>query len=139
MARLERLSALLRVTSLTGPDPDWSAFWPGIRRRIVTEGSRPWREAWWRGLVWPLRAIPRLALGGAVAGLLVMGAVVWKTGLRDPLAPPLGIVLSAVEIAASDGSVLVFSSPEEEMTVIWVIGLEPGADQSRLAPQGVDV
>ncbi len=126
VSRLERLQGLLRSTLTAVPDPDWIGFWDGIRRRIASERPRPWREAWgW---------YPRLAFGGAVAGLLLLAALLWPIGPLEGPAPVAGVVVNAVETTHPDGNVMVFSSPEDDMTVIWVFGLEPAGDQSLIRP-----
>lgn len=133
-ARLERLRRLLSATLQAVPEPDWTGFWDGVRRRTLTASPAPWREAWGAGLWRPIRWSPRLALGGALAGLLLLSGVLWQ--VRPPGSPglPRGVVVSAVETVHPDGNVMVFASPEDEMTVIWVFGLDQPADQSRLGP-----
>ena len=127
VSRLERLRGLLRSTLTAGPDPDWTGFWDGVRGRIRSERPRPWREAWgW---------YPRLALGGAVAGLLVLAALLWPMGPPEGPARPGGVVVNTVETAHPNGNLMVFSSPEDDMTVIWVFGLEqPQGDETRIVP-----
>lgn len=121
---LERLKGLVGSTLLSAPDPDWSGFWGGVRHRILTE--RPRREGW--GLY------PRLALGGALAGLLLMAAALWPRGPQEiPILRP-GVVVNAVETAQPEGNLMVFTNPEDEMTVIWVFGLDQPGDQSRIRP-----
>lgn len=136
-SRLERLRKLVHATLAAGPDPDWSGFWGGVRRRILTESPRPWREAWWGGVWRQISWRPRLALGGALAGLLLMAAALWPRGPQEtPMLPPT-VVVTAVETAHPEGNLAVFSSPEDEMTVIWVFGLDQPADQSRIRPVGL--
>lgn len=131
-ARLERLATLLRGTFPEAPEPDWSGFWTGIRTRIVVTPRRTWREALAQWVWWPAGRYPRVALGGALAGFLLLASVLWQYGLQErPLFPP-GVVVSAVEALHPNGSVMVFASPEDEMTVIWVFGLDQPADQSQL-------
>lgn len=123
---LERLRGLLRSTLTVGPDPEWARFWDGIRGRIRSGRPRPWREAWgW---------YPRLALGGAVAGGLLLAALLWPMGPPERPAGPAGVVVNTVETAHPDGNVMVFSSAEDEMTVIWVFGLDQPADESLIRP-----
>jgi anti-sigma factor RsiW len=138
-ARLERLATLLRATFPEAPEPDWSGFWPGIRTRIVAMPRRTWREALARWVWWPAGRYPRFALGGALAGFLLLASVLGQYGLQErPLFPP-GVVISAVETLHPNWSVMVFSSPEDEMTVIWVFGLDQPSDQSQLGRPGVRI
>lgn len=122
VSQLERLRGLLRAALTVGPDPDWTGFWEGVRGRLVAERPKPWRNAW----AW----YPRLALGGALAGLLVLAGVLSQSGHREVLLAPPGVVVSGVETEDPDRNVLVFSSPEDEMTVIWVFGPDQPTDQS---------
>ena len=127
VSRLERLRALLRSAFTAGPDPDWAGFWDGVRRRIGTERLWPWREAWgW---------YPRLALAGALAGVLLVGILLWQFAPTEEPAPTAGVVVNTVETAPPNGNVMVFSSPEDDMTVIWILGLDrtPG-DETRVVP-----
>lgn len=129
VSRLERLRGLLRSTLTVGADPDWTGFWEGVRRRIGSERPKPWREAWgW---------YPRLALGGAVAGLLLLAALLWPIGPTEGPAPLAGVVVNTVETTHPNGNVVVFSSPEDDMTVIWVLGLDQSGDESWIRPVGL--
>lgn len=125
-ARLERLRTLVRSSQEAIPEPDWAGFWEGIRRRIASEapGRRP--EGW--------RWAPRLALGGSLAGLVLLGAVLWPGGSPEAPSRPPSIVVTAVETAYPEENIMIFASPEDEVTVIWVLGPERPGDQSRLAP-----
>lgn len=44
--------------------------------------------------------------------------------------PGSGVVVQALEVSSPHSSVMVFSPPQEEMTVIWVFGLDTMKDQS---------
>jgi hypothetical protein len=127
VSRLERLRGLLRSTFTVGPDPDWTRFWEGVRGRILSERPRPWSEAWgWS---------PRLALGGALAALFLLAALLWPIGPTEGPARPGGVVVNAVETAHPDGNLMVFSSPEDDMTVIWVFGFDqPSGDETQIVP-----
>lgn len=126
-SRLERLRGLLRSTFTVGPDPDWTRFWDGVRGRIISERPRPRSEAWgWS---------PRLALGGALAALFLLAALLWPIGPTERPARPAGVVVNAVETSHPDDNLLVFSSPEDDMTVIWVLGPDrTTGDETRVIP-----
>lgn len=127
VSRLERLRGLLRSTFTVGPDPDWTRFWDGVRGRIVGERQRPWGAAWgWS---------PRLALGGTLVALLLLAALLWPIGPTEGPARPAGVVVNTVETAHPDGNLMVFSSPEDDMTVIWVFGFDqPSGDETQIVP-----
>ena len=130
-SRIERLREMVRA-ALSARDPDWSGFWDGVRRRILTESPKPWREAWWGGVWGQLGGHPRLALAGALAGVLLLAAGLWPRGPQEtPMLSP-AVVVHAVETAQPEGNLVVFTNPEDEMTVIWVFGLDQPADESRI-------
>ena len=134
--RLKRLRSLLRATLRPGPEPDWSGFWPAIRERLLAETPRPvGREPWWR-LGWrPVWSHPRLTVGGALAGLLLLTAALWQSDVwRSGHAMSPWMIVSSVETVQPNSSVMVFSSHDSEMTMIWVFGLERGDDQSLRHP-----
>ena len=137
-ARLERLREIVRTTLLV-PDPDWSGFWDSVRRRILAERPSPWREAWRIGFWRQISGHRRLAMGGALAGLLLLAAALWPRGPQEtPILPP-AVVVNALETAQPEGNLMVFTSPEDEMTVIWVFGLDQPGEQSRLRPVGFPI
>jgi len=133
--RQQRLMS--RVGELAGDptEPKWNAFWPGVRARILSEAPLAGRPPWRSPLLWPLGSLPRVAVGSAMAGVvLFLGLVFWEN--HYPVAPPEpGVVVGTLETASPNASVMVFSTPEQEMTVIWVFGLDPSGDQSRRQPE----
>ena len=65
-----------------------------------------------------------------MAALLLFGLFLWRSDDRvEPQIPD--IVVRAIEMPNPNASVMVFSTPEHEMTVIWVFGLDPSGDTSR--------
>jgi len=120
----------------------WTAFWPQVRVRIAEPAparEQPWRQAWGA-----LRTRPRLGLTPALAaGVLAVLAMVvpWQ---RTPQGPspsrpspitaaldPAGIqpaaldqvVIQSIETEDPDVPVMVYASPESDVTVLWVFGL----------------
>lgn len=126
--RWERLTALVREAAVVPPEPLWAEFWPSIRARIVEAAPVGDQPAWGTRPAWPLEWLPRLLVGSAVVGIVLLGAVLWRSENHRELVP--GIVVRALEVSNPRTSVMVFSPPEQEMTVIWVFGLDPIADQS---------
>lgn len=125
----ERLTALVRDAALEVTEPKWAGFWPGIRRRIVAEGPAVGRSVRQPRPASALGWFPRLAIGSAAAGLLLLGLFVWRGADHVEVLAP-GIVVRTVEVSNPNTSVMVFAAPEHEMTVIWVFGLDPAMDQS---------
>ena len=113
---LRRLTAMLR-RSVATVEPDWTGFWPGIVRGIDAAKHQaptinPERVAW----------RPRLALAGALtAGLLAL--TIWQA-TEGPRVPEDAVIVQTAQTDQPGGSVMVYSPPGEDMTVIWVFGLE---------------
>ncbi len=132
--RQGRLASLLRVAA-EGAEPEWSAFWPGIRARVGSGESMARRFPWSARPSWPFGWVPRLAVGSALAGFLLVGLIL---GHDDHAKlPPPDVVVQALTVSNPDTSVMVFSAPDQEMTVIWLFGLDAGGEQSLQAPGGV--
>jgi len=114
---LRRIKVLLQraLSSAAVPaPPDWSGFWPGILRGIEAARhapvakSRPgWRRARW-------------ALGGALAAALLVGATLWQWPKAAPPFVEDAVVISSAATDHPDGSVMIYNTPEKDMTVVWV-------------------
>jgi anti-sigma factor RsiW len=141
---LETLRQLRSVLTLEAPElPDavWTAFWPQVRARIAAPepaAAPAWERVW--GAV---KARPRLALAPALAaGALAVLTVVapWQPrGAHEPLTPPAPtgssetahlqsaaldqVVIQSIETEDPDAPVMVYASPESDVTVLWVFGL----------------
>ena len=139
LAALDRLRSSLALDVADPSEAVWVAFWPQVRARIATPAPAPepvWRRAW--GVV---RTRPRLGLAPALAaGTLAVLAVVapWQ---REPQTPPSGsvaggpdtaaiqpagldqVVIQSIETEDPDVPVMVYASPESDVTVLWVFGL----------------
>lgn len=106
----------------TGPaEPDWTGFWPGIirgiedaRRAEPVSVSTPRRR--WR---------PRWALGGAVAAAATVSLTLWQT---IPGAPDPPVVVSSAHTDDPRGTVMVYSTHDKDVTVVWVLGLDESTD-----------
>ncbi len=134
LAQVQRVSALLRAPIAEPPRGTWEAFWPQVRERLsAAEGRKPvprpvpwpdaWRVRWWP----PVLTHPRLAMGSAALALALLAVGTWQ-GLQwmDSPVPlvPQGVVVQSVESADPNSTVMVFSHPETELTVVWVFGLD---------------
>jgi hypothetical protein len=118
----------------------WAAFWPQVRARIATPDPEPVSP---RRRIWD--AMPsrrRLALAPALAaGALAVVAVMapWQRAPQHAPAPPAPgaagvagiqpasldeVVIQSVETEDPDLPVMVYASPESDVTVLWVFGLE---------------
>lgn len=116
---LRRLRTMLRA-SVDAPEPDWTGFWPGVVRGIEEGRRRPAvraRQGWLGG--W---ARPRLAFGALAAALLVAVGV-WQLA-PGPAQSEAGVMVSSAATEAPDATLMVYSTPERDVAVVWVFGLE---------------
>jgi anti-sigma factor RsiW len=119
---LRSVRALLRRSLGSGPaEPDWTGFWPGIVRGIEDarraeplplSTPRRWRR-------------PRWALGVAVAALAILSLTLWQT---IPGAPDPPVVVSSAHTEDPRGTVMVYSTHDKDVTVVWVLGLDESTD-----------
>jgi anti-sigma factor RsiW len=118
---LRRLGGLLRRT-LTPAEPDWAGFWQGIVRGIEDrQHARPRAasRSWWRS-GWQ----PRWALGGAVAAALLAAVGVWQWAPTGPRPSEAGVIVTSARTEDPRGTVLAYSTPEQDVAVVWVFGLD---------------
>jgi anti-sigma factor RsiW len=117
---LGRLRELVR-SAVVAPEPDWAGFWPGIIRGIEagTDLRAPTR---------PERILryPRAAIAGVVGAALLV-VTVWQGD--SPVSPGGATAVAVANTEHPGGSVMVYTPPGDDMTVIWVFGLDasPGA------------
>jgi anti-sigma factor RsiW len=140
LATLNRLHTALALDVADPPEAVWTAFWPQVRDRIAVPAARP--EPVRRSLWAPAMARPRLGFAPALAaGALAVLAVVapWQRAPHELPAPtpvvsgpelvspqPAGldqVVIQSIETEDPDVPVMVYASPESDMTVLWVFGL----------------
>jgi anti-sigma factor RsiW len=116
---LRRLRTMLRV-SLDAPEPDWNGFWPGIARGIQDARAPspvPAAHPWFRG--W---SPPRLAFGAlAAAAIIALG--VWQFA-PGPSQSEAGVMVSSAATEDPRATLIVYSTPERDVAVVWVFGLE---------------
>lgn len=114
------MRALLQRTLGLGSarvEPDWSGFWPGVVRGIEDTRRReaqptPVPRRWRR---------PRWALGGALVTAGLVSITLWQTW---PLAPHDPITVSSAQTEDPRGTVMVYSTHEKDVAVVWVLGLD---------------
>lgn len=127
VAQLTRLRLLVRSAAPDVTDPEWAGFWPAVRVRIAREASQPVRESWWLPFWKPVWGHPRVALGSLVVSSLALGLVLWPS---PPVALAARVVVQDVSSADPDRSVMVYSSPDDDVTVIWVFNPGEQDEQS---------
>ncbi len=127
VAQLTRIRLLVRSAAPDVADPDWAGFWPAVRVRIASEAPRPVRESWWLPYWKPVWGHPRVALGSLMVSSLALGLMLWP-GAPVTLAAP--VVVQEVSSADPDRSVMVYSSPDDDVTVIWVFNPAEQDEQS---------
>jgi anti-sigma factor RsiW len=136
---LGRLRAALTLDVADPPEAVWTAFWPQVRTRLAAPAPAPgpvWRRSWDA-----VRARPSLGLAPALAvGVLAVLAVVapWQPRpIRPDPAPVAGrpelpgsqqaaldhVIIQSIETDDPDVPVMVYASPESDVTVLWVFGL----------------
>src|SRR5437016_612053 len=143
-ASLTCIRVAMRADGAVPPEAVWEAFWPQVRMRL--QGS-PAPEPRWRRVWRDAPARPRLAFGSALAVAALAGLAVLAPWQRleqhppvttsipsggavlpggDPSAgtPPSYAVVQSVETADPQSSVMVYTNPDSDVTVVWVFGLE---------------
>jgi anti-sigma factor RsiW len=134
---LGQLRSALTLEAPELPEAVWMAFWPQVRARIAAPAPA-WERAW--GAV---KARPRLALAPALAAcaLAVLAVVApWQPrATHEPVTSPAltgdsetshlqaaaldQVVIQSIETDDPDAPVMVYASPESDVTVLWVFGL----------------
>jgi anti-sigma factor RsiW len=118
--RLRRLQALVRGVETPVANPDWSGFWPAVRVRIAAEHPAPARDPWWLPYWKPLWGHPRVALGGLVVSSLAVALVLWPSAETTKAAMAAPVQVQDVSTTDPNRSVMVYSNPDDDVTVIWV-------------------
>jgi hypothetical protein len=108
-------------STLPPVEPDWTGFWQGVVRGIEDRrDARPVRveRSWWQR-AWA----PRWALGGALAAALLVSIGVWQWTPGPPMADA-GVLVTSATTDDPRGTVMVYSTPEQDVAVVWVFGLD---------------
>jgi anti-sigma factor RsiW len=118
---LRRLRGLLR-RNLTPAPPDWTGFWQGVVRGI--EDQRMARPAPAPAVWWQRAWRPRWALGSALAAALLVTLGVWQWTPTVPTLAQAGVIVTSARTDDPRGTVMVYSTPEQDVAVVWVFGLD---------------
>jgi anti-sigma factor RsiW len=136
LAALGRLRAALTAATPVPSEAVWDAFWPQVRARIAQVEPPPepvWRRAWTAAARRPALALAPAAAAVSLAILAVLAPWQQTPQRVAPGTPaPAGIqpialdqvVVQSIETADPDAPVMVYASPDTDMTVLWVFGLE---------------
>jgi hypothetical protein len=127
-----RLRVLLRSGCSVASPSDWSGFWPTVRRRILAEVPRPpIRESWWVPIWKPVWGHPRMAVVSTMALVTALALVFQPIGPRTlPEVEATPILVQDATTADPDASVMVYSSPDNDVTVIWLLRPHDSAEAS---------
>ena len=129
LEELTRLRYLIKAAAAaSSSEPDWSTFWPAIRSRILKQENA--RRASGRRVWAPVFGHPRVALGSALAGMVLLAVVFWQ-GLSWWTGPHQAeaVTVHSVETGDPTSTVMVFTSPDKALTVVWIFGLDEGNTQ----------
>jgi anti-sigma factor RsiW len=128
--QLTRLRLLIRSSAPDVADPDWAGFWPAVRVRLAREAPRPVRESWWLPAWKPVWGHPRVALGSLMVSGLAAALMLWPSPQVTGPTFAAPVVVQDVSSGDPDRSVMVYSSPDDEVTVIWVFNPAEQDEQS---------
>jgi hypothetical protein len=117
---LQRLRGLLRA-SVTPAEPDWTGFWQGVVRGI--EDRRPVPPVPPARRWWQVSAYAYWALGGVLAAVLLLSLAAWPS-MPGPRPSEAGVLVTSASTDDPRGTVMVYATPEQDVAVVWVFGLE---------------
>jgi anti-sigma factor RsiW len=128
--QLTRLRLLIRSSAPDVAEPDWAGFWAAVRVRLASEAPRPVRESWWLPVWKPVWGHPRVALGSLMVSSLAAALILWPSPPTTVPTFSAPVVVQDVSSADPDRSVMVYSSPDDDVTVIWVFNPGEQDEQS---------
>jgi anti-sigma factor RsiW len=117
---LRRLRGLLQIR-LAPAEPDWTGFWQGVVRGIEDRRDArpvPVGRRWWQTV-----SRPRWAVGSALAAALLMSLGVWQFA-PGPRPSEAGVLVTSASTEDPRGTVMVYSTKEQDVAVVWVFGLD---------------
>jgi anti-sigma factor RsiW len=132
-ARLRQLAALVRSAVPEPAEPDWTGFWAGIQARMVRDAPRPMRDPWWLPFWKPFWGHPRLAMGGVMVAVLAALFSLWPVPDRPGQVPAAWagpVLVQDVGTPDPERTVMVYSTPDEALTVIWLFPADAASDES---------
>lgn len=130
---LVQLQTLVRSAVPAPSEPDWTGFWPGIQARIRSEEPRPIRDPWWIPFWKPFWGHPRLAMGGVMVVVLAVALSLWPFQGREgqvPMAWAGPVVVQDVGTPDPERAVMVYSTPDQALTVIWLFSSDSASEES---------
>jgi anti-sigma factor RsiW len=136
LRRVERLARLETLVRSAVPEPaelGWEGFWEGIQARILREAPRPMRDPWWIPLWKPFWGHPRLAMGGVMVTMLAAVLLLWPLPGREgqgPVAWAEPVVVQDVGTSDPGQPVMVYSTPDQALTVIWLFTSDGVSEES---------
>ena len=84
------------------------------------------RDPWWLPFWKPVWGHPRVALGGLVISGLAAALVLWPSAETTKAAMAAPVQVQDVSTTDPSRSVMVYSNPDDDVTVIWVFNpMEP--------------
>jgi anti-sigma factor RsiW len=118
------------------PEPDWTGFWPGIQARIAVKDTpkplKDWLKNWGWAPVWtPVWGHPRVALGGVMAVVMALFLSLWPGGESQVSTAWAGpVVVQDVGTPDPERTVMVYSTPDQDLTVIWLFNSGDATEES---------
>ncbi len=126
------LQGLVKSALPEPAEPDWAGFWPGVQARIVRDPPKAIRDPWWAPLWRPVWGHPRLAVSGAMVAALALIFTLWPgRGGQVPAVWAAGqVVVQDINTTDPERAVMVYSTPDQALTVIWLFPVEAGNSES---------
>jgi len=129
--RHDQLQRLVKSALADVSEPDWAGFWPGVLAGIARDRPRAMTDPWWIPLWRPFWGHPRLALSSALAAGLALAVMFWPVSDNPGSVAWAGsVVVQDVSTPDPDQSVMVYESPDQTLTVIWLFDPSATTEES---------